>query len=249
MHSPAVVQEALRLRESGLNATEIGRELHIHRRTVCDWLAGGLPRCGAHAPGACLVCGGLHDLAGLSETYVYLLGLYLGDGHISPFPRDVYRLRITLDSKYPGIVNSTAQAMIEVSGRKTSVTRRSTENCVDVISYWKSWPCVFPQHGPGRKHDRTIALSDWQTPLVDRYAGQLLRGLIHSDGCRFINTGRGGWTCPRYTFTQASTDIREIFCDACEHLGVRWTRAGERVIYVSRKADVAFLDTFIGPKR
>jgi hypothetical protein len=74
-----------------------------------------------------------------------------------------------------------------------------------------------------------------------------LRGLIHSDGCRFINTGSGGWRHPRYSFTNYSDDIRGIFTDACDLMGIRWTTA-PNVVYVSRKADVALLDTFIGPK-
>jgi hypothetical protein len=39
-------------------------------------------------------------------------------------------------------------------------------------------------------------LEDWQHELVARSPDLLLRGLIHSDGCRFINTGRN-WTNPR----------------------------------------------------
>jgi hypothetical protein len=75
----------------------------------------------------------------------------------------------------------------------------------------------------------------------------LLRGLIHSDGCRFQNTGRN-WSHPRYSFANKSEDIKAIFCDACELMGLRWSRSGEKTIYVSRKADVAVLDRFVGPK-
>jgi hypothetical protein len=75
----------------------------------------------------------------------------------------------------------------------------------------------------------------------------LLRGLIHSDGCRFMNTGRGGWRHPRYAFSNRSAHIRGIFCMACQRLGLHWTRA-PYTIYVSRKADVARLDEFVGPK-
>jgi len=52
-----------------------------------------------------------------------------------------------------------------------------------------------------------------------------------------------------------STDITSIFCSACDCLGLRWTasfptRESAAVsIYVSRKADVAKLDEFVGPKR
>src|SRR5215213_5693043 len=45
----------------------------------------------------------------------------------------------------------------------------------------------------------------------------------------------------------SQTNIRNIFCDACDLMGLRWTAAGEKTIYVSRKADVATLDRFVGP--
>ena len=129
------------------------------------------------------------------------------------------------------------------------IQRRAHQNCVDVNSYWKQWPCYLPQHGVGRKHERSIVLADWQMQLVERWPEEILRGLIHSDGHRFINTGRGNWVCPRYGFSQVSKDIQKIFCWVCDLVGVQWTKAGRRTIYVSRKADVALLDTFIGPKR
>ena len=120
-------------------------------------------------------------------------------------------------------------------------------NCVEVYAFWKCWPHLFPQHGPGRKHEQPIVLADWQEELVDRWPEQLLRGLIQPDGCRFENTGTN-WSWPRYGFKQVSADIRNIFCRACDQLGVHWTEA-KTTIYVSRKADVAILDEFIGPKR
>jgi len=187
---------------------------------------------------------------------VYLLGLYLGDGCISTHPREVYRLRIVLDLRYPGIVDECAAAIRGVAPRnavnrrmrRSGFTSRDEFTNVEVSAYSKSWPCLFPQHGPGRKHERRIELTKWQKELVGRQPELLLRGLIHSDGCRFINTGRA-WRNPRYTFSNVSGDIRRIFCDACDLMGLHWTASGEKTIYVSRKADVAELDRFIGPKR
>jgi hypothetical protein len=118
----------------------------------------------------------------------------------------------------------------------------------ELYAYSKSWPCLFPQHGPGRKHEREIVLSGWQRRLVARWPALMLRGLIQSDGCRFQNTGRG-WSHPRYSFTNHSPGIRSIFCDACDLMGLHWTTSAVRTIYVSRKADVATLDRFVGPKR
>lgn len=130
----------------------------------------------------------------------------------------------------------------------SSFSPGSTPSHVEVSSFSKSWPCLIPQHGHRKKHDRPIVLREWQRELVAQWPEQLLRGLIHSDGCRFLNTGRGNWCCPRYAFSNKSDDIRSIFCDACDRFGVHWTRGGEKNTYVSRKADVARLDDFIGPK-
>jgi hypothetical protein len=120
-------------------------------------------------------------------------------------------------------------------------------NCVEVYSYSKAWPCLLPQHGAGKKHERRIALEPWQARLVVAAPEFLLRGLIHSDGCRFMNTGSYGWRHPRYGFSNLSADIRGIFCGACDVLDLHWTTSG-RTVYVSREADVARMDAFIGPK-
>lgn len=242
MHSTVTIQAALELASAGANASEIARALGIPRRTIADWLSGGPP----HSIRADAQC--KRHSEQLGPAYVYLLGLYLGDGCISTHHRGVYRLRIVLDVKYPGIIASAADAMSAVRAG-TVATQLRPQNCVEVSSYWKCWPCLFPQHGVGRKHTRPIRLVDWQQQVVDRWPHELLRGLINSDGCRFQNTGRNDWSCPRYSFSNRSADIREIFCRACEAFGVRWTASGKYGIYVSRKADVARLDEVIGPKR
>ena len=54
--------------------------------------------------------------------------------------------------------------------------------CTEVISCSRHWPCLFPQHGPGRKHLRKIELQPWQRVIVMENSGRLARGLFHSDG-------------------------------------------------------------------
>ena len=129
-------------------------------------------------------------------------------------------------------------------------------NCFQVSSYSRAWPCLFPQHGPGRKHARRIWLAGWQRQLAERWPEALLRGMIHSDGSRFTNNrGRSdSWTAPRYAFRNLSTDLTSIFCTAFDRVGLHWTGAfpaDERravTIYVWRKDDVSRMDEFIGPK-
>lgn len=192
---------------------------------------------------------------GAPQTYPYLLGMYLGDGYVSRGPRKVYRLRISLDLRYPGIVDECAAAVADcVPGNRVGRVRRygrftphTDPTLVDVSAYSKRWPAILPQHGPGRKHTREIRLREWQLTLIRSDPRGLLRGLIHSDGCRAINPGTN-WRNPRYSFHNLSEDILGIFELGCDLVGVRHTRA-PATVYVSRKADVTLLDTFIGPKR
>jgi hypothetical protein len=188
----------------------------------------------------------------LGGRYAYLLGLYLGDGHIVHHRRGVYRLTITLDARYPGIVEECREAIEAVmpAGR-VGVHLRFGGTCAWVTNASKQWPCLFPQHGPGKKHERRIELSDWQLSLVDRQPRQLLRGLIHSDGWRGTNRVRHGdqtYEYPRYNFSNRSDDIKRIFCDACDLLGIEWRVMNRWNISVARRPSVARLDEFVGPK-
>ena len=121
---------------------------------------------------------------------------------------------------------------------------------------WKHWPCLFPQHGPGRKHLRKIELAEWQREIVAKYPEQLLRGLFHSDGCRFVNWAtrpiKGGeirrYEYIRYMFSNESADIIGILTAALDLLGIPWRRPRRNMVAVSRKEGVAALDRFVGPK-
>lgn len=188
-------------------------------------------------------------------AYAYLLGLYLGDGHlVSTSPRS-WRLGIYMDESYPGVIAEAVAAVgAQVPGMPVRVNRRTGAKVVLASS--AIWPLAFPQHGPGRKHEREIRLEPWQRAITGRLPGRLLRGLIHSDGCRTTNrfqtklaSGRvAEYAYPRYFFTNASSGIRAIFCEHCELLGVRWSRSNARNISVADRGSVAILDRHAGTK-
>jgi hypothetical protein len=109
----------------------------------------------------------------------------------------------------------------------SSVFRVPRAGCTSVSSWSKHWPCLFPEHGPGRKHERRIALEAWQRGIAEAFPGQFARGLFHSDGCRFTNRARRPladgdrwYEYPRYMFTNESSDIRELCGAALDQLGV-----------------------------
>jgi hypothetical protein len=192
-------------------------------------------------------CGVTHDFPGLLPTaYCYLLGVYLGDGCISRC-RQVWRLRITLDNKYPMIIDRCREAIDVLMPGQSASTAPQPTNCVVVSHYSKHWPCLFPQHGPGRKHLRPIRLEPWQKVLVKHATEQFIRGLIDSDGCRVVANDRG-ISSVRYHFSNRSEDIRALFCGALDELGIPWTRPSQYQVAVYRKAAVARLDDFVGPK-
>ena len=94
---------------------------------------------------------------------------------------------------------------------------------------------------------------DWQQKVVANDPEQLLRGLFHSDGCRFVNwaskPGRDKrYYYVRYMFSNESADIRKILTDALDLVGVPWRQPRPNAIAVSRKEGVVALDAFVGPK-
>lgn len=257
MRAVEEVREVLLLIEGGLNDCEVSRLTGIPRGTVRDWRRGLVPRGRARlaAASSCEKCGhSRHDFELLpGPDYAYLLGLYLGDGCISSHRRQVFRLRITLDTRYPRIIDECAEAMARVLPASTvGVLPHKHQNSVEVSSYSRAWPCLFPQHGPGKKHERKIELVEWQRKIVGAEPHRLLRGLIHSDGCHSVNTIRHPkktYVYPRYLFSNRSDDIRKIFCDACDRVGVEWRVMTATDISVARRESIATMDEFVGPKK
>ncbi|MQA76368.1 MAG: transcriptional regulator [Solirubrobacterales bacterium] len=255
-HRSADVDRALALIALGLNPSQVARRVGIPRGTVRDWAAGKTPKRPESSPPGepCRGCA-IHQRLGpeLWTAYAYLLGIYLGDGCISRHPRGVFRLRVLLDRRYPRIVIEVREAMraIVPSGI-ANVYQRPHERADEVSAFWKHWPCLLPQHGAGVKHRRSITLEHWQHGIVDLHPWSLLRGLIHSDGCRFTNTirhPRKTYRYPRYNFTNRSDDIRSLFCEYCDVVGVEWRRMNRWSISVARRDSVALMDRHIGPKR
>jgi hypothetical protein len=190
-------------------------------------------------------------------SYSYLLGMYLGDGCVYSTGRSL-QCKVTCDAVYPEIIDACQLAMmLTLVPRRVACYRHPVHRRVDVVGSSKRWPEVFPQHGPGREHTRPIVLEPWQREVVDRFPQQFLRGLIHSDGCRTVNrfkvalpSGRvGEYEYPRDFFSNLSADIRGLFCEYCDRLGIRWTQSNHRNISVSQRHSVARLDEFVGPKR
>jgi len=192
-----------------------------------------------------------------ARDYAYVLGLYLGDGYINPVgdPRKaVWVLRIACADAWPGLKDECISALSALHpGKKISTIQY--QGCAQVLAWWKHWPCLLPQHGPGKKHERKIELTPWQREITDEHSGALARGLFHSDGCRFVNRvrrplsdGDHWYEYPRYMFTNESADILQLCGETLDRLQVAWRFSRRNTISVARKEAVERLDQFVGPK-
>ncbi|WP_369780333.1 helix-turn-helix domain-containing protein [Streptomyces sp. R33] len=216
MYDIATRMHALDLLADGRSMNSVSKETGISRSAIRAWQERiePLPRINA-AP-----CSG----PGHAASYAYLLGLYLGDGCISPHPRGGHHLRIACADAWPGLIELCRAAITAVRpDHKVHVLQR--QGCVAVTSYGRHWTCLFPQHGPGKKHERRIVLEGWQQEILDAHPWEFVRGLIHSDGCRITNwTVRNGkrYEYPRYFFTNKSADITRLLTSTLDRLGVDW---------------------------
>ncbi|MBM7171622.1 transcriptional regulator [Streptomyces sp. G44] len=257
MYDMGTRNRTLTLVGQGRSLNSVSRETGISRAAIRSWQTRPEPLSRSRGR-PCPRCSATpvrpDDLSG----YSYLLGLYLGDGCISRQRSGVYSLRIACADTWPGLIDACADA-IQAVRPDNKVCRVQSVGCQYVTSWSKHWPCLFPQHGPGKKHDRAIVLEPWQQEIVDAHPWEFVRGLIHSDGCRITNWTtrlvrgeRKRYEYPRYFFTNKSDDIRELFTGTLDKLGITWThctRNGNPYnISVARKADVALMDAHIGLK-
>jgi hypothetical protein len=234
------------------NAERHGVTIQTIRRWRREYVRRGKPRGQLHVVALCPRC---DDVPLHGAAYAELLGWYLGDGNISRQRRGVFGLHITNDLRYSEINQHIAELMLLVKPASRPHTREGTGCMITTVS-WKHWPCLFPQHGPGRKHTRQLGMADWQWDIVEQHPADFLRGLFHSDGCRVNNWAlqvvageKKRYEYPRWQFTNESAEIMAWCQEALDLLDIPWRQSSRRLLSVSRRDAVARLDELIGFKR
>jgi hypothetical protein len=176
---------ALELVAMGASLSDISRTTGVARSTIRSWalLSGPVVT-------ECCRCEGSWPAAG--AEYAALLGFYLGDGCVSTFGTHT-TLRVSCDAAWPGIISDVSR-LVRAVHPAWGVFHVRAPGAIVVQGNWKHWPCLFPQHGPGRKHERAIGLAAWQEEIVTAFPAHFLRGLFHSDGARVKKLGDAdGW--------------------------------------------------------
>ena len=209
-----------------------------------------LPSCRADPPdpGYCV------DPRSLEADYVYLLGLYLGDGMLTRMPgKAVWKLRIFQDSKVRGAASRQANMRCR-SSRDVRAASSPKIGCVEIALALEALDLRVSPAWAGAEAstaDSIGAVAGATSYLISRASSSKVS--CESDGCRITNLAlvRGKrYEYPRYFFSQSRPSISRI-CSmrGCDLIGVDYRQAGPRNISVARRASVAVLDEFIGPKR
>lgn len=182
------------------------------------------------------------------KAYSYILGLYLGDGYINKTAR-TYRLRIALDKKYSQL-NSFAKMNLQTLFPSNKIGIINFKGHINLSVFSNKLPLLFPQHGSGPKHLRSIVLDEWQKAVLDEI--ETLRGLFHSDGSFYKETISQKYVYERYLFTNKSNDIQKIFQEYCSRINISFDvqtkKDGVINTRISKKNDVNKLKQLIGIK-
>jgi hypothetical protein len=248
VHGPEIREAARALIEQGVNDCEVARRLGIARTTVRDWRRPRYVPDNGRAAQPCPRCWRTSGpITASADDYAELLGLYLGDGHITQMAR-TQRLRIFLDASYPTIVDE-AEALLRRVFPNNRVCRqtRHAGTMVVLLLYHGHLACLLPQHGAGKKHQRRLAPEPWQSALVAASPWRFLRGCIRSDGCVFINR-TGPYEYLSYDFTNLSSELLELFASTAELVGLHPRRYAKRV-RLYRREDVRRLAVEVGTKQ
>jgi hypothetical protein len=221
----------MRLVESGLNDCEVSRRLGIARSTVRDWRRPTYVSRREWAMENCPRCWeAVRPMRFKPADYSELLALYLGDGYISNHAR-TQRLRIALDTKYPGII-ADCKSLLERCFPTNPVGEVTAHGgtMVFVSLYSRHLACLFPQHGAGLKHQRRLILEPWQA-----------------------RNRTGAYEYLSYQFSNMSADLIRLFVEACTRVGVttrvnQSRRTGIWDVRINRRGSVALMEEHVGLK-
>ncbi|WP_339156658.1 helix-turn-helix domain-containing protein [Actinomadura luteofluorescens] len=116
MYDITVRRHALALLEQGLTISDVSRRTGVSRGALREWLLRTEQgrELYVHPHRVCPRCTALPRPPEPEDSYAYLLGLYLGDGYISPVgdrTKMIWALRIACADAWPGLIEECVKAV------------------------------------------------------------------------------------------------------------------------------------------
>lgn len=227
-------QEQIEYVKQNINKTSIrsiAKQIGVHHTTISYWIKNDFES-GQRTKAVDELCLKKQILEN-PISYLYILGLYLTDGHISKMSR-TYRLRISTGSKYKDVIVRACKALdYLLTNNIVNPMHHKRDQVVNITVYSNALPILFPQHANGKKHDRDVSLHDWQIELVDKYPAAILLGLHDGDGSEYLQTNMNGVIY--YNFTNKSKNIIDLYKYCCQKLGIeirQQMKSGQEDTYI-----------------
>jgi hypothetical protein len=157
MYPRATVNMALRLSAIGILDQENARICGVSIAAIRHWRCGRRRSPHGTAAQRRANCPRCHGRAMDESAYAYLLGLYLGDGHITRGRRDVFVLSLFCSDAWPGLI-AAARCALSAVMPASGVFCVQRQGCMEVNSTSKHWPCLSPPARPGAEaHPENLA--------------------------------------------------------------------------------------------
>lgn len=194
------------------------------------------------------------------KAYAYILGQYLGDGCISKRKR-TFALNIYSFQGHKNLIKEIAEKLKTIlpNNKLYEITKyyKGNPSCTISTISNNNMTMLFPQHGRGTKHTRSIILEQWQKDIVNEFPKECLRGLYHSDGSRYVRGTYKDKKYISYNFVNLSKDIIKLYCDIMDQLQIGYKISSrsedyltgiKNTVFTHKKKDVDYMDSFLGPK-
>lgn len=237
----------LKLKDLGHSRTEISKILGIPYASMYRWIDRGYQFPIDPQPFTTLL--EYLDSEEKEKAYVYILAIYLCDGHISThYKQRAPCLILTNDIAYSNDINEWERNLATLLPQnKINVKKRNNSNAVNIKIYSKKLPQLFPTF-KGTKHLNIITLTSEQEKLVKKHSHSFIRGCIQSDGSIFHSNN-----IKYFNFTNKSIHIMQLFLDSLKEIGIEKSLYyhKKRKLYVFqtvKKKHISILDTIISSK-
>lgn len=182
-----------------------------------------------------------------SEKLAELIGILVGDGHLSP-----YQVSITTNSKTDKAHARFVQKLIgDIFGIHPTIKNKNNENTINIVASSKNLVLLFHRLGMpiGNKLKKGLFVPPW-IMRIRSYQKAFIRGLFDTDGCIYKDTHRIhgkeythlGWTITSYADTLIKGVLRIL-----QDLGFTPTfRSSQKSVYLRRQNQIKRYFKIIG---
>lgn len=180
-----------------------------------------------------------------SAKLAELIGIYMGDGHLSAYQGSVVTNCLT-DSEHAQFIKGLQE---ELFGIPVSISKKSGSNALIILISSKAVSNFLTSHGMpiGNKLTHSIEIPIWVKDRI-QYSRALVRGLIDTDGSVYVDRHKvkgKNYHSTCLAFTSASPELREFVFRFLLKQGYTPTTSGNDV-RLRRKQDVVRYMTEVG---